>query len=153
MFIVISFLFSNRYVYAGGFNIKSIGNSETGGAQPGHWWYTGSNPTLRGESQPGSNITVTIDGNAVQVSADSSGNWVYTPSGLGDGDHNVSLKNGGSQINFTLTLGTGNVNWDAVEKGNNATLPASGTSLPTMIYIGLGSLLMISGYEFLKIRE
>lgn len=132
-------------VYGSGFNLKSIGEVETGGQQISHWWYTGTKPVFHGEATPNTEVVVDIDGTALQINADSSGNWDFAPtSELDAGDHQVSLKSGGSEINFTLTTGSGNVNWDAVGSGSASTLPTVGTVFPTIFLLigGLGILTM-----------
>ena len=128
-------------VRAAGFNLRSIGAVSTEGKQVSHWWYTASQPTLKGEASPGTDVTVTIDDQPMVVSADSAGEWVFTPSsGLVSGDHSVGLTNSGSQINFILTIGSENVNWDAVEKGTGEAMPAAGVAWPTVVLLigGLG---------------
>lgn len=137
--LVILFLFSCQSVLASGFHLKSIGNVQTNGVQGGKWWYTGTKPTLKGVSGPGEAVNVTIDGTTMQVNADSAGEWLFVPNNaLSEGDHQISLENNGSKIDFTLVIGTGNVNWDQVGKGGGETLPAAGVLWPTIILMGIG---------------
>ena len=131
------------YVQASGFHLKSISSVETGGRQISHWWYSGSNPVFHGEAAPGANINVDIDGTVLQIAADSSGNWDFQPAGgLTAGDHQVSITSDGSVINFTLTIGVENVNWEAVGSGQSETMPTVGTSWPT-IAMALSGLLIL----------
>ncbi|MBP9817688.1 hypothetical protein KBC75_02930 [Candidatus Shapirobacteria bacterium] len=128
---------------ASGFNLQSIGGMDTTGKQISHWWYTGFRPTFKGEASPSAPVNVTIDGTALQVNADSSGSWLFTPTDqLGEGDHTVNLENNGSKIDFTLTLGANNVNMTAVEKGAGDALPASGTFEVTVAIIAISVVLM-----------
>ncbi|MFA6519120.1 MAG: Ig-like domain-containing protein [Candidatus Shapirobacteria bacterium] len=130
-------------VMAGGFNLKSIGEVDTSGKQIRQWWYTGTQPVLRGEASPGATVMITIDSTPVEINADSSGNWDYAvPTALTEGDHKIELTSGGSNINFTLTIGNGNVNWEAVNNDSEA-LPAAGNSMPTAVLLVLG--LMLTG--------
>ena len=136
---------------AAGFNLKSIGNVSTDGKQISHWWYSGSQPTFRGETGAGGDVIVDIDGTALQVSANSAGDWVFTPiEVLSDGDHSVILTNSGSEIKFTLTIGAGNVNWEAVEKGGSEALPAVGTIWPTLILMGMALFLVLGGVRVIR---
>jgi len=136
---------------AAGFNLKSIGEISTDGKQISHWWYSGNQPTFRGETGAGGDVTVDIDGTVLQVSANSAGDWVFTPTEvLSDGDHSVILTNSGSEIKFTLTIGAGNVNWEAVEKGGSEALPAVGTIWPTMAVMGVALLFLIGGSRVIR---
>ena len=130
-------------VRASGFHISSIGGVETGGQMLSQWWNTSLQPTFRGESMPGADILVDIDGSSVSIAADSAGDWVYTPaSALTSGDHTVSFTSNESAINFTLTLGTDSVDWTAVGSGVSETLPTVGVFLPTIALTGVGSCLI-----------
>lgn len=136
---------------ASGFTLQSIGNSTTGGRQITKWWYTGSQPSFKGNASPGAEVVVTIDDNALQVNADSSGSWSFTPiSPLTVGSHNVSIASGGSTITFALSIGTEGVDWDAVGKGGAATLPATGVAFPTILIIGLAILTIFGGIRFYR---
>jgi len=138
-------------VFASGFTLQSIGNSTTGGRQITKWWYTGSQPSFKGDAVPNAEIIVTIDGNALQVNADSSGSWSFTPvAPLAVGSHDVSIASGGSTINFTLSIGTEGVDWSAVDKGGAATLPATGITFPTVIIICLAIAVALVGIRFYR---
>jgi len=126
-------------VYASGFHLKSIGEVQTNGIQGGKWWYSGLQPTFRGEALPGEAVNITIDDVTLQVNADSAGDWVFTPvSALSGGEHRVNLENNGANVPFTLVLGTENVDWDSVGQGGGETLPTVGTYWPTMLLLALG---------------
>lgn len=126
--------------------MQSIGGMDTSGKQISHWWYTGYHPTFRGEATPGAPVNITIDGELIEIAANSDGNWVFTPAAaLADGDHSIALESNGSTINFTLTLGPDNVNMDAIEKGGGDTLPAAGSFEITLIAGMLGLVLITAG--------
>lgn len=149
MLAVMLFSFGNQ-ARSAGFNMSSIGNVDTGGRQISHWWYTNGSPTLRGEASPGSEITVSVDGSEYGISADSAGDWVFVlPSPLADGDHQLVIANSGSEIRFVLTIGSGNVDWGAVEAGGGETLPTVGTVWPTLVILAAGLVMMIFGKRFL----
>ncbi len=145
LLVLVSLVFLNgKKVFAGGFNLKSIGSVNTSGQQISHWWYTRSNPTFVGEALAGSGVTISIDGSETSVTADGSGSWSYTSGTLTSGDHSISMASNGSTINFTLTIGSENVNWDAVNSGASETLPAAGTVLPTIL-LSVGGLALVIG--------
>jgi hypothetical protein len=129
---LVLFNLSKSRVLASGFNIKSIGSVNTSGQQLSHWWYTNSNPTFVGEAPSGSTVSISIDGTETSVTADGSNSWSYTSGSLSAGDHTIIVGNNDSTIKFTLTIGTENINWDAVNKGSSETLPTAGIVLPTL---------------------
>ncbi|PIX67906.1 hypothetical protein COZ41_02490 [Candidatus Shapirobacteria bacterium CG_4_10_14_3_um_filter_35_13] len=138
-------------VLAGGFNMTSIGEVDTSGRQISQWWYTSGNPTFRGEAASGGEVIYEIDGTSLQINADSAGNWVFTPqSALSSGDHAIKITSGGSEIAFTLTIGSENVNWDTVGKGGGGVLPAAGTSWPTVMLTFLGGGLMLVAKRMIR---
>lgn len=132
------FLFNVSNVLASGFHLNSIGNMQTGGRQLNKWWYSSASPAFHGEGVPGAEVIVDIDGTAVAINADSSGNWDYQASGLTSGDHSIKFTSEGSTIAFTLTIGSENVNWESVESGNVETMPTVGTTTPTIFLLVLG---------------
>lgn len=143
--LMILLVLSVRNVVAAGFNLKSIGNLSVDGKMSSKWWYSGLNPTFKGEASPGANITVDIDGTVVEIGADSNGDWIFTSaSALGGGEHSVSFKTDVGSISFVLVLGSDNVDWKAVENGEGEVLPTVGVVWPTMIVI-FGGVVMLGG--------
>jgi hypothetical protein len=133
--------FKNTNVLASGFNLKSIGSVDTSGRQISHWWYSGGVPSMTGEAPSGSTVTISVDGTEGTVTAGDGNTWSYSPGSLSDGDHSVVITNNGSTISFTLTMGAGNVNWDAVNsEAGKSTLPTVGFVFPTALLssVGLG---------------
>lgn len=150
-FLILFIYFGSEKVFASGFTLQSIGNSVTGGRQITKWWYTSSLPSFKGEASPGAEVVVTIDGNALQINADSSGNWSFTPvSPLAVGNHEITIASGGSTLSFVLSIGTEGVDWDAVEKGGAATLPATGITFPTIMAIGIAMAVMFGSVRFYR---
>lgn len=126
--------FKNTNALASGFNLKSIGSVDTSGRQISHWWYSGGVPSFTGEAPSGSTVTISVDGTEGSVTADGNNSWSYSPGSLSDGDHTIVISNNGSTINFTLTMGADNVNWDAVNSGaGQSTLPTVGFVFPTAL--------------------
>lgn len=139
IFTIVLLLTSSSAALASGFHLKSIGNAETGGRQISHWWYSSSKPVFSGEAMPGAAVVFDIDGSALEINADSSGNWNFVAQEpLSDGDHQITITSDGSTIKFTLSIGTGNVNWDAVSSGSAETMPTVGTSWPTILLLLTG---------------
>lgn len=140
---------SSSQVWAGTFNLKSIGQLSTEGKQISHWWYSGSTPILSGEAAAGASVLVKVDGEENTVTADESGNWSFNPGNLGDGDHEIVLSSDGSNISFTLTMGAENVDWTAVESGSGEALPAAGNGLPTISLLIIGIGMVVWGRKYI----
>ncbi len=131
---------SLKEALAGTFNMQSISSVSTEGKQISKWWYSGLWPVFSGEAVAGSQVTITIDDQVYQINADSSGNWNYQPeTAMTAGDHSVAFESEGSTISFTLTLGTENVDWNAVAGGSGEAMPAVGVATPTILLLGLGT--------------
>ncbi len=145
--LALLFLANPHPVLASAFNLKSIGSLNTDGKLYPQWWYSNLQPTLAGEAIASNTIDIVIDTEAYQTTADASGNWSFTPpTALTAGDHSITLTSDGSSINFTLTLGTDNVEWDSVGTGS-ATLPTVGFVWPTFFLLLTGlPLILFSHY-------
>lgn len=148
--LVMMFFLLAKTSYAGGFNLKSIGQVDTSGQQISHWWYTGLTPILTGEAAALSEVTISIDGTETKVTADESGNWTYNPGALTSGDHAIILTSGGSTITFTLTLGAENVDQNAIGSGSAETLPTAGVTFPTLILLGIGGILFLTAKKLVQ---
>lgn len=148
--MVICFTFS-KDAFAGGFNLKSIGQVDTSGRQISQWWYSGSQPVFVGEATPGASVSITIDGTEGTAIADESGNWSYAAAALSDGDHQVMLASSGSTISFTLTTGVSNVNWDAVNSdAGTSTLPTAGIIWPGLLLLMTGFGSAVAGGKMIR---
>ncbi len=141
-FTSIFLLTTPLFCQASGFNLTTIGNSSTQGRVIHQWWYSGNQPILRGEAEPNSPINIDIDGQIVQINADSSGNWDFATSALAPGDHLLNLTNNNSTISFTLTIGTESINWNEAGKNPPDTLPTVGNFTSTLAIITFGTLLL-----------
>lgn len=147
-------LFFTKTTFAGGFTISSIGGVTTNNKQVSKFWHTSLNPVLRGTALPSANIDITIDGTAVQVAADSAGDWVYTPSGLTAGTHEFKFTSNGSTQNLSLTTGSmGDASIGGWADASNSALPASGVAWPTIVLLVVGGLSMLIGKRFLYNKE
>ena len=148
--LLVIFSLFTKTVYAGGFNLKSIGQVNTDGQQISHWWYAGLTPILVGEATALNEVTVSIDGIENKTTADTSGNWTYNPGSLTSGDHAIILISDGSTISFTLTLGAENVDYAAIGSGSAETLPTAGVTFPTVILISIGGLLFLTARKLVQ---
>ena len=90
---------------AASLSLNAIGNLNTEGKTYSEWWYTGTSPTLKGTAEAGETVTVSVDGEESEVTADDSGDWTYFHEGFSEGDYEVSLSSGDDSYSFTLHLG------------------------------------------------
>lgn len=150
VWVVLSVFLTGKEVLASGFNLQSISSVNTSGRQISHWWYTGTNPTFSGEAPAGTEVAILVDGSESRVTADGSSNWNYSAGSLASGDHSVSISNNGSTISFTLTIGTENVDWEAVNQGTSETLPTVGIVMPTILLSSTGLGLVLGAKRLAK---
>lgn len=104
-------------------------------------------PTFQGKTTPGATVTITIYSTpqTVVVTADSTGNWSYTPNQpLEAGPHNlvVSAQSAGGQ---TETASTAFVVSGTTTEASDSAIPVSGNVETTILILGLGVLLLTSG--------
>lgn len=139
LFIAFFIILGNKKVEAA-FTLTSIGTSTISSQTITTWSYASLRPTFRGTTGPSGSITITIDSVAVLVSADSAGSWVYTPAAdLTVGSHTVSITDGLTTMNFTLSL----------TAPTTSTLPKTG-GISTTIYLITGGLgMFLAGRKFL----
>ncbi|HPD44608.1 MAG TPA: Ig-like domain-containing protein [Candidatus Woesebacteria bacterium] len=147
--ILFLLLISPKLTLAGGFTVSSIGGVSTNNIQVSKFWHTSLQPTFRGTALPSSNVTIDIDGTAIQVAADSSGDWVYTPAAsLTTGAHQVTFTNNGSTQKITLTLGDlSGMDVGGISSSTSAT-PAAGVTWPTVLILSLGGFSIVLGLKY-----
>lgn len=152
LLVALMFFVFTKLSFASGFQVTSIGGVDTTGIQYGKFWHTSLAPTIRGVALPGANITIDIDGTPVAIAADSSGDWVYTPPVQTAGDH-VFTFTASSTIKMTITLGSMQGMPLGGDSGTTSTIPAAGTSWPTVMILAVGglSLLMALKYRNAKV--
>ncbi len=150
VFLIIT-LFFPALSKASGFYLEAIGDLAVEGGGHAHYWYTGSNVTLRGIAPANSSVTVEIDGTAESVTASSSGSWSYTTS-LAEGDHGVVLSAPSVEpYSFTLTIGDMPEEVGAISKPDS---PPAGNITPTLLGLIIGTGLIFTpllvGKVFIK---
>ena len=154
-FVILFFsLFVSKFTFAGGFTVSSIGGVTTNNKQVGKFWHSSLNPVLRGTALPSANVDISIDGTAIQVAADSSGEWVYTPTGLTAGTHEFVFTSSGSSQKLSLTVGDiSGVSVGGWSDASNSALPAAGVAWPTIILLIVAGSSMLIGKRFLYNKE
>lgn len=100
-------------LHAASLTLTHIGGLATNGATYSEWWYSATNPLLRGTANDGAEVTITIGNEEHTVTADSDGMWSYQTS-LSAQDYSISLESEGEGYGFTLHAGQ--------------SLPSSGTA-------------------------
>lgn len=140
--LLISFLlFFPSNISASGFQLKTVGTLNVDGVTYHHLWYTNGNVTFTGTALENAQVTATIDGASVTLTADSSGNWSYSTALL-EGDHEIGFTSNESTISFTLTVG------EEIPEGVGALpvaeTPTVGTVTPTALLLFSGISLILS---------
>jgi hypothetical protein len=152
--VLFGLFFLNKPVYAYEFKITSIGEITVSSTLGSKIWRKSTKPIIRGTATPGANISVSIDGTALQVSADSSGNWTFTPqSTLSVADHTLKVTNVSNSVEQTTTVAAGStVDANTQTEYNNGgirTLPRTGGTTPTILLLGFGTVLICIGKKYL----
>jgi hypothetical protein len=128
--LIFVFLFSTliNVAHAGNNILTKIGTMDLAGNAYAEWWYTSENPMLGGVAAADSAVTVGIDGTDSEVTADSSGNWTYTPTTLTSGDHTMVITTGGETYSFTLHTGQELPDTIIAASGDESDVPATGSN-------------------------
>lgn len=142
-------LFSSSLL-AAGFQLKAIGALDVTGTMSSEWWYTSANPVLSGTADPESEVTVTINGQEYQVTADGLGSWSYVPEGLTEGSHEISLTAAAGSQSFTLNIGPVPADVSAPAQQSQ---PVAGSTEQTMwLFLGAG-LILAAGVAILPVKS
>ncbi len=107
-------------------------------------------PTIQGKAPAGSTVTIAVYSTqqiTATVVADANGNWSYTiPKALEAGPHTVVVAAQNPTSGQTETATIGFVVSNGTENGaSGSAMPVSGSETPTLILLGLGILLFLSG--------
>ena len=97
-------VFISRPLYAASLSLTHIGSLATDGSTYSEWWYSTTNPLLKGTAEDGVEVKVSIDSQEYTTTADSSGMWSYQTS-LSSQDYSIVISSGGEQLSFTLHAG------------------------------------------------
>jgi len=112
-------------------------------------------PTLKGKAPPDSTITITIYSSpvTVTVTADSQGNWSYTPqTPLEAGPHNVVVSAPGPSGTTTTASSSFIVAAGGVPPASESAVPVAGNSLWTLVLVATSTLLFIAGIRFVYLN-
>src|SRR3989304_8522756 len=140
-FSLISNLLTLNSIFAGSGLVSSIGGATfiQGASQ---FWVTSSKPAFTGITTANAQVTGTVGSQTVSATADSSGNWSWTPSSDLSGDNPVNLTSGSTTISFTLTIGSVP---ESIATASGSTLAPAGTLTPTLAILAFGVLLTSFG--------
>lgn len=120
--------------------------SQVGGATfiqgANQFWVTSQKPAFTGVATASASVSGTVGAQSVSATADSSGNWSWTPVTDLSGDNPVTITSGSTTVSFTLTIGS--VPAD-IASASGSTLAPAGTITPTMIVLGFGIILTAFG--------
>lgn len=136
-------------VFAGSGLVSTVGGATfVQGAD--HFWVTSARPTFSGITTAAASITGTVGSQTVSATADSLGNWSWTPATELTGDNQVSITSGSTTVAFTLTIGSLP---ESIASGGGTLAPAGSVS-PTIFIIGGGIILFgLGGFGLIKSRK
>lgn len=144
---LLTFHFSLITVFAGSGLVSQVGGATfTQGAK--HFWVTSSTPSFQGVTTASAKVSGTVGSQSVSATADSSGNWSWTPASALSGDNQVTITSGSQTASFTLTIGALPANIASASAGS---LAPAGTITPTFIILGLG--LVLTGFGLWGFRK
>ncbi|OGJ37616.1 MAG: hypothetical protein A2383_02925 [Candidatus Pacebacteria bacterium RIFOXYB1_FULL_39_46] len=128
---VFALIISVNAVSAASLAVTSIGGVATSGTLTS-FTTTDTTPTIIGTASNDATIDITIDDLIVAATADSTGNWSYTPT-LEAGAHAVEIASNLETISFTLTVNDGTTTTTSTSSTESSTTTTSTTSsgLPT----------------------
>lgn len=145
------FVLSASVAFAATLKIVSIGGVTTGTGTLTTFTTTKTNPTFIGDAAPDATVDITIDDLTVAVTADSDGDWSYTPTALTEGAHDLEIASNLETVSFTLTVDTdastttSSSTSASTSKGGVSTssaLPTAGTTSNTVLVLAAGMFLI-----------
>ena len=141
VFLLFTFHLSLVTSYAGSGLVSQIGGATfiQGASQ---FWVTSSKPTFSGVTSANASVSGTVGSQVVSATADSSGNWSWTPTTDLSGDNPVTITSGSTTVSFTLTIGQVPAN---IATAGGTTLAPAGTTLPVVIFLVGGISLLLIG--------
>lgn len=90
--------------FAATLQLYSIGNSVTTGKTFTTFSYAGENPIFVGSASAKAQVNIALNAATNKVTADDSGAWVFTPTTLLVGSHEVVISSGTETKSFTLNI-------------------------------------------------
>lgn len=128
-------------VYAGSGLVTQVGGATfIQGAK--QFWVTSTKPTFSGVTTAAAAVSGTVGAQTISSTADSSGNWSWTPTTELSGDNSVSITSGSTTASFTLTIGSLPANIASASAG---TLAPAGAVNPTILFLVGGTSLIVLG--------
>ena len=137
----LTFRFTLSSVYAGSGLVSSIGGvTFVQGAK--HFWVTMTRPTFSGVTTAGAAVSGTVGSQSVAATANSSGNWSWTPAADLSGDNTVTITSGSTTASFTLTIGQLPAN---IATASGSALSPAGSIAETFALFAAGFLIISIG--------
>lgn len=106
------------------------------------FWVSSVRPKFSGITTSGATISGNVGTQTVSATADSSGNWSWTPDADLSGDNTVSITSGSTTAYFQLTIGALPA---SIASASASSLAPAGTITPTFVVLGLGIILTTLG--------
>lgn len=137
--------------FAATLQLYSIGNSVVTGKTFTTFTHTGENPIFTGSASANTQVSIALNAATNRITSDSSGAWVFTPTTLLAGTHDVLITAGTESKSFTLTIASAAAAASptatltptkAASTSTPTTLPVSGGEHLTWIMVVIGTVLL-----------
>lgn len=132
-------------VFAATLQLHSIGSSSVTGKTFTTFTHTGENPVFVGSASANTQVNIALNAATNKVTSDDSGAWVFTPTTLKVGAHEVVISSGTETKSFSLTIASSSSSTATPTatptKASAATAPATlpvsgGEGLTWMLAVG-----------------
>jgi hypothetical protein len=135
--------------FAATLQLYSIGNSVVTGKTFTTFTHTGENPTFTGSASANTQINIALNAATNKVTSDDSGAWVFTPTTLLAGAHDVVISAGTETKSFTLTIASVSATVTPTIAPTKAATVSTPTTLPVSGGESLTWMMVLAGVMML----
>jgi hypothetical protein len=116
--------------FAATLQLYSIGNSVVTGKTFTTFAHTGLNPVFTGSASANTQVNIALNAATNKVTSDDSGAWVFTPTTLVAGVHEVVISSGTETKSFSLTISSASATVTPTITPTRAATASTPTTLP-----------------------
>jgi hypothetical protein len=155
LMVVLGLAVLSQPIKAAVLQLTSIGNSLVPTTAFTTWTYVGENPVFVGKASAAAQVTILLNSATNRVTADSLGDWVFTPTTLLVGTHSVTISSGSESKAFSLVIAsdsagtTGSASATPTPTGSASAGVGGAETLPQSGGMGLTLMVTIFGMAVL----